>query len=222
MTKLMNILALLLITISASAQLNIKVGFDYNRSLENKVLETISSLYNADRPFLEVPLEPIKSRSGLALGVRYKVYNIGIELSASRGSGSTEALGTDDNVAFSNKMTSSTLYYGAGIISQFGTIGIGASIGYQKFTYKTKITGSSKSTEFYNEKQLASRLHLNFEFPSDRISFAIQPYYQFSLEDYDLTSIKDELVPNSNLINEDLMVNPSSWGITIALYNGRH
>lgn len=219
-TRIYIIAVILLIGLSLSAQFNIKVGYDYNRSNSTE-LATLANLYNKDRPFLEVPLDQAKNKSGVALGLRYRYYTTAIELFAHRSTGDTEAIGVDGSTNFSEKISTSNLYYGLALENQFGIIGFGASLGYETLKFKTKVSGSnSKTREFLNQRELASRIYLNFEFPSDKISFSIKPYYHFSLGEYNLIPFQEEVLPNVDLNSVDLVMKPTSWGITFILYNG--
>lgn len=219
LTKVYIIAIILLIGLSLSAQLNIKVGYEYNRS-DEAILANIIDQYNADRPFLEAPLDQAKNKSGIALGLRYRYYSAAVELFAHRNTGDSEALGNDNGTNFSEKISTTNLYYGLALENQIGKVGFGASLGYETLKFKTKISGNSKSREFLNQKELASRVYLNFEFPSDKISFAIKPYYHFSLGEYDLVPFKNEILPDVDINSADLLIKPSSWGITFVLYNG--
>ena len=218
-TRVYILAVILLIGLSLSAQLNIKVGYEYNRSNEVALANLISQ-YNAERDFLEAPLDQAKNKSGVALGLRYRYYTTALEIFAHRSTGDSEAIGDDNGTTFNEKISTTNLYYGLALENQFGTIGFGASIGYETLKFKTKVTGSNKTREFLNQRELASRLYLNFEFPSDKIALSIKPYYHFSLGEYDLVPFKNELLPNIDANAADLVVKPSSWGITLILYNG--
>lgn len=219
-TKIYIIAVILLIGLSLSAQFNIKVGYEYNRS-NNASLANLISQYNGERTFLEQPLDQVKNRSGLALGIRYRFYSTAIEMFVHRYSGDREAIGTENGTDFNEKVSSSNLYYGMALENQFGFFGFGASLGYETLKYKTRTSGSSNAREFLNQRELASRIYLNFEFSSDVISFSIKPYYHFSLGEYNLIPFKDQLLPNVDVNAADLVIKPTSWGITLVLYNGR-
>lgn len=218
-TKIYIIAVILLIGLSLSAQLNIKVGYEYNRS-NKATLANLISQYNAERPFLEVPLDQAKNKSGVALGLRYRYYTAAVEMFAHRSTGENEAIGNDNGTNFNEKISTTNLYYGLALENQFGIIGLGASIGYETLKFKTKVTGSNKTREFLNQKELAGRLYLNFELASDKIAFSIKPYYHFSLGEYDLVPFKNELLPNVDVNAADLVIKPTSLGITVILYNG--
>ncbi len=219
-TRVYIIAVLLLIGLSLSAQFNIKVGYEYNRSNEETLANLINK-YNTERPFLEANLDQAKNKSGVALGIRYRYYTAAIEMFAHRSTGDSEAIGIDNGVSFKETVSTANLYYGLALENQFGIIGFGASMGYETLKFKTKVTGSSKTREFLNQRELASRLYLNFEFASDAIAFSIKPYYHFSLGEYDLVPFKNEILPNVDVNAADLVMKPTSWGITVILYNGR-
>lgn len=217
--KVYIVAVILLIGLSLSAQFNIKVGYEYNRSNDATLADLVSQ-YNMERPFLEAPLDQAKNKSGVALGLRYRFYTAAVEVFAHRSTGDSEAIGVDNGISFREKISTSNLYYGLALENQFGIIGFGASIGFETLKFKTKVTGSDKNRAFLNQRELASRLYLNFEFPSDKIAFSIKPYYHFSLGEYNLVPFKEELLPSVDINTADLVVKPSSWGITVILYNG--
>ena len=210
---------ILLIGLSLSAQFNIKVGYEYNRS-NDATLGKLIDLYNDERSFLEEPLNQVKNKSGIALGLRYRFYTAAVELFAHRYTGEVEALGNENGVEFNERLTHSNVYYGLALENQFGYYGFGASIGYETLKFKSRITGSDRDREFLNQRELASRLYLNFEFPANKISMSIKPYYHFSLGEYDLIPFKNELLPNVDVNTSDLVIKPSSWGVTVIFYNG--
>lgn len=219
-TRVYIIAVILLIGLSLSAQFNIKVGYEYNRSNDG-TLANLINLYNSEQhQSLEAPLDQVKNKSGLALGLRYRFHSAAVELFAHRTSGDSEAVGVENGVEFNEKISSSNLYYGLALENQIGVIGFGVSIGYETLKFKTQVTGSSKTREFLDQKELASRLYLNFEFPSNNISFSIKPYYHFSLGEYNLVPFKEEILPDVSVDATDLILKPSSWGITVVLYNG--
>ena len=218
-TRIYIVAVILLIGLSLSAQFNIKVGYEYNRSSEVALANLISQ-YNDERPFLEAKLDQAKNKSGLALGLRYRFRTAAVEMFAHRTTGDSEAIGVDNGTEFSEKISTTNLYYGLALENQFGKIGFGASVGYETLKFKTKISSSSKTREFLDQKELASRIYLNFEFPSNNISFSIKPYYHFSLGEYNLVPFQEEILPNVNVNTADLIIKPSSWGITFILYNG--
>ena len=98
-TKIYIIALILLIGLSLSAQLNIKVGYEYNRS-NKATLANLISQYNAERPFLEVPLDQAKNKSGIALGIRYRFYTAAVEMFVHRSNGENEAFGNDNVTKF--------------------------------------------------------------------------------------------------------------------------
>lgn len=210
---------ILLLGLSLSAQFNIKVGYEYNRSNDATLMNLIN-LYNSERPFLEQPLDQVKNKSGLALGIRYRFYTSAVELFAHRYSGDVEALGNDNGDDFSERLSNSNVYYGFSLENQFGHYGFGGSIGYETLKFKSRISGSEKDREFLNQRELAARVYLNFEFPADKISLSIKPYYHFSLGEYDLVPFKNELLPNVDVNTADLVMKPTSWGLTVIFYNG--
>jgi len=223
-TKIYIIAVILLIGLSLSAQFNVKVGYEFNRSSE-EVYNTIVNSYNeqlsASLDELDNPLSQIRNRSGIALGVRYRYNTAAIELFTHRTSGDSEAEGfTTSGSEYSEKISTSNLYYGIAAENQFGIIGFGASIGYETLKFKNKINDRDSNREFLNQRELASRLYLNFEFPSNNISCSIKPYYHFSLGEYNLIPFKNELAPDVNINTSDLLIKPSSWGVTLILYNG--
>lgn len=221
--KIYIVAILLLLGLSLSAQFNIKIGYEYNRSSDqiyNDILDVFNDQLAIINSELESPISQIQNKSGIALGVRYRYSIAAIELFAHRTSGDQEALGNNNGISFNEKLTSTNLYYGIAGETQIGFIGFGASFGYETLKFKSKITSSSKSREFFNQKEVANRLYLNFEFASDKIAFSLKPYYHYSLGEYDLLPLKNELIPNVDIGSEDLFLKPSSWGITVILYNG--
>jgi len=194
-TKIYIIAVILLIGLSLSAQFNIKVGYEYNRS-NVQMLDNIFGIYNSELASnlseLEQPLSQIKNKSGIALGLRYRYNTAAIELFAHRSSGDSEGLGNTNGVAYNENLSSSNLYYGIAAENQFGVIGFGASIGYETLKFRSRITGSDSNREFLDQRELASRLYLNFEFPSDKIAMFFCNYSVIP------TGLKSDIVLNAD------------------------
>ena len=211
--KIYIVAIILLIGLSLVAQINIKVGYTYDRS-DSEVVSSMISTYNTENPNLEVPLEQIVGRSGLTVGVRYRISRLGIELSMSRLTGDKEALGGSLNAGFTDKISSSILSYGLGLENHFGMVGIGAALGIQKQKYKRKISGTNRFRDFLDEGNRYCKLYLSFDFPSDNIAFAIKPYYQYSIGSINLSDFKNEIAPSSLLTVDQLTIYHNSFGIS--------
>lgn len=218
MDKKIYILALvMLICLSLSAQINVKVGYEYDR-ISNDAIQQIINSYNADNPFLDTPLNQVKNHSGLAIGVRYKYDQFGIEVFGSRTTGDSKAVGDQSMPNFEYKLGSTVIGYGLGIQQSFGIVGLGASVGRQSIKYKSKVNNSDREKTIFNEIAEFARFNLSFEFKSEKITLALKPFIQFTLGSYNLDALRDELAPTLNL--EDSNIKPKTWGITLVFYNG--
>lgn len=219
MNKRVYILAiLLLIGLSLSAQLNVKVGFAFDR-LSDDHISAIIDQYNADHPELDQLMSNMEYRAGLDVGIRYRISQSSIEVFGTLIRAKSESLG-DVSSNFSEELKSTMRMYGVSLAYRIGSIDIGSTLGYNRLEYKLKADGSNTEESIMKERSPFTRVFINFEFTSEQIAFSIRPYYQWSLADYDITGLRDRLAPSTALSGENLMISPTSWGVTIALYNG--
>ena len=69
------------------------------------------------------------------------------------------------------------------------------------------------------ERKLGLRLEFIWQVQeSPFISFEIRPFYQFSLSDYNLSGLAEDLGLAAGV---DVMESPKMWGLSLVFYNGR-
>lgn len=206
----------LLATCSLSAQFNLKVGLEYDRS-QDAIIQKMFDQFNEENDQYDKELSQIKGRIGVVLGVRYQWESLFLEAHYSSLSGRSEATGVVGNTTIRKELISSSRIYGLGIENRFGMIGIGGTVGYNRLKLRTNIGDSGEDKELSKERVPFARLHLSIHFPSDKISLVIRPHYQFALGSYDMNALSQELLAIPN----DSAYEPKSWGISFILYNGR-
>jgi hypothetical protein len=210
-------------------QFNIKIGYiggftkapDMN-GIISKFNDEFVSKYNGK---LDDNLNEIKFLNGLEVGTRYRLNNVGFELTWNSMITKSDAFGA---LASGNRVQSkwytSFTQYALGIENYIGNFGYGAAFGYRTARIKTAIEGTQrKKAEVVSQSGWTSRFYLLYQIPSNIVALAIKPYVEIPLKNLDITNFDQELfykIDKSYVspkpINERFMM----YGISIVLYNG--
>jgi len=207
--------------VGSYSQFNIKVGYTtMYSSLE--ATNNLFKIYNDRNEFLEDRLEDIHFFHGVDLGLRYRAGNFGIESGVMYYTRSSKASGIDPDNGNSvqNEWTLPVLEYSLGVENFYGPFSLGASIGYKKLRYKNSIAGSNEKQQIFGDSQMATRIHVQWEFEGDNVSFAIRPWYSTLLDDYMISEVGERLNPGLNLPDDSYFENFSAFGISILFFNG--
>jgi len=156
---------------------------------------------------------------GLQLGLRYRISNYGIELGWESMSRDRSALiFNPSNDSFTERTYDYSLSsYRAGIDNYFGKFGLGTALMYQRLKID-RVIGNNDLT-LTNDRQLGLRIEFIWQVQkSPFISLEIRPYYQFSLEEYNLSALAEDLDVDTSV---GVLESPKMWGISLVFYNGR-
>lgn len=206
----------------ASAQFNIKVGYNGNYTNLNTTNE-IFNLYNTDMNPAEKKLKPIRFYHGIEIGGRYKIgeyFGLDFGIATASGKNSAKGLSIPNSEAIDNQIKIQLTNYYLGLENYFGRYGYGATLGYQKIKYKNRLSTSSENLDILSQKALNSRFYLIFEVPSHMTSFSFRPFVSLNWEPYDLAKLDDALLINSELPTSNYEENAVIFGLSILIYNG--
>ncbi len=156
---------------------------------------------------------------GLQLGLRYRIGNFAIETGWESVSRDRSALIFNSlTESFTNRAYNYSLSsFRTGIDNYFGKYGIGTTLMYQRLKIDRIIGGNDLTLT--KERQLGLRLEFIWQVQeSSAISFEIRPFYQFSLKDYNLSGLAEDLDLSTGV---DIMESPKIWGVSLVFYNGR-
>lgn len=227
----LSFLVAFLVTITASAQLNIKVGYTggfTKAPVLNSIVSNFNQKFTQVNPEgkLDDGLDEVRSLHGLEIGLRYRLNRVGFELSWHNMSDKSDVFGvTNDKVNFQDKWFTSLTEYSLGIENYFGHFGYGAAFGYRTVRIKTDIAGTTKKKRLVtDESGLASKIYLIFQFPGDKVGIAFKPYVQIPIKNLDVSDFDQEL--NVQLDDSYIAQSPQNerfflYGLTIVLYNGK-
>ncbi|MEZ4909239.1 MAG: hypothetical protein R2774_00090 [Saprospiraceae bacterium] len=211
------------------SQLNLKVGYNGVKLNPKKTIEIIDKFNTtllSQSTTLHDDLNKIKNMHGIEIGLRYRIRNIGFELSWSSISTKNDVYATLSNdQLFQDKWYYSLTEYSLGVENYFGKLGYGAALGYQTYRIKTDITGvQRKKSPVVTESGATSKFYLIFQFPGDLVGIAFKPYFQIPLGKYNISSFDQTLneqiqegYQSTGNYDEDMQL----FGISILLYNGR-
>jgi len=206
-----------------TAQINIKVGYSTNflsGSTNNEILSAFNEVKIADGVDLAIPMSDLNTLHGINIGLRYLLSNNNaLELTYESMGRKREALGTNPgSTLFQKEIFYSFKQYMIGYQSILGGFGFGTSFGYNNVQIKEELPSSDRKVTFLKEGQWIARFNLALYYKStDLVSLSIQPYYQFAIQDLDLSDLSGRLGVTS-------LSNPtekfSNFGLTIIIYNG--
>ncbi len=212
------ITCMLLISLDMSAQVNVKVGYIASFP-QLTVNDNLLSSFNPSNAEVSERFGSTGFMQGLQLGLRYRISNFAAEVgweSVSRDRSALIFNPTNDN--FTNRQYNYSLSsYRAGVDNYFGKYGIGTALMYQRLKIDRVI--GSNDLALTKERQLGLRLEFIWQVQeSSAISFEIRPFYQFSLKDYNLSGLAEDLDLSTGV---DTMESPKMWGVSLVFYNGR-
>lgn len=208
-------------------QLNIKVGYITGRTEApgyNDIVDHFNS--NIESVYiLDDALDPLRWMHGLELGVRYKIRNVGFELSWSGLQKRADVFASLNNVnRLQSRLFTGLTEYSLSAENYYGFFGYGASIGYRYLTIKTDVPGSRRRrSELLGEDGWAGKLYLIFSLPGDNVALAFKPYIQFPLTEYAMDGFENGINDKFDFPQRDF-VEPERffmYGISVVLYNGR-
>lgn len=201
-------------------QFNVKVGFNlhygdfektnqifriYNTNNKNNLLENFSSIH---------------TQYGIDLGIRYHFTQ-----TLAIGGGYSSLFSSNKKATIQNGSTASTdewrvshRFAYLGLESNYSYWGFGCDIGYAKMIYQTNEVGLSNKQTVLNDKYLNARAFLTFFAKSGNNSFAIRPFYNFPLDDVDISKVNAKLNGTSGV--DSFKESFSSFGISILFFNG--
>lgn len=212
---LCTIVLVIVATVMSIAQFNVKVAIEYDRS-SSDALQSIIDTWNINNPEYDAPLEQVKGRTGLCLGLRYRFDFVSLEAHFSSISAGSEATGFVNSQDILKVLKSSSRNYGIGMDLHHGMLSWGGMLGYNNLKFATEIGSSGKELLISEERQPFVRAQFAFNFESSRIAMAIRPHVQWALKSYNLTPLQLEFAEPA-----DASFKPNSWGISFILYNGR-
>lgn len=199
-------------------QVNIKIG--YNLTFPN--LSVNDELLQAFQPMDSEVVESFGSigfMHGIQLGIRYRWSNVAAELGWENLSRDRTALSyRASSDSFTDRQYNySFTGFSFGLDNYFNKFGLGSTLLSQKLGVSRAI-GNNDLT-LVDERNWALRLQFIIRVQeSSMVSLLLKPYYQFSLNSYDLTPLADDLNVGGL---PDLSESPTFFGITLVFYNGR-
>ncbi len=208
-------------------QVNIKVGYTNGFTKAPGYNDIVNTFNNNVESNLKLndALDELKSLHGLELGVRYRINNVGFELSWANLSKRSDAFASDQNInRLQTRLFTSLSEYTLGAENYLGYFGYGASIGYRYLSIKTDVPGSRrKRTELLGEPGWAGKFYVLFQIPGDKVALTFKPYIQFPLSEYNLDNFEKGI--NEKFGYDARASVPTErffmYGVSVVLYNGR-
>ena len=211
-----NIFLVILVACSSEVygQFNSKIGYSaWLHSMNN-----VDALYNSfsdDRPWLADRITGFNFTNSLELGVKYRVDRLTFELGIISGQGESKGVGINAGMNEEFRWKVSHFDYHLNVIQHFAGWGIGAGLANQRLRLREFNDISSKFVDITNQRQLAARIFVQVEVPSRTVSFCLRPFYQFGLDDYDISPVANTLG-----VNGENSQNLRIIGLSMLFFNG--
>lgn len=200
---------------SLSAQFNIKVGYS-GSYLDMPVANAMIASYDKKTGF-EDKLKGLGIAHGLDIGMRYRFYSLNIEAGILSTNAEAKSVGQSAAGEKIEKRYRTSLFdYHVSLSQHFGSFGFGGGVARQRLRFKDFNQTTGDFGELSMQDNWAAKAFLQFEFPARNISFALRPYYQFSLDNYDLSSVKNNLDVDSDTSFDTLRM----FGLSVLFFNG--
>ena len=226
---------ILLVSASASAQLNVRIGYNLG-IVSADAHDLIIRDFNAQQEVLFDRYEPmpnLRVAFGVGLGLRYK-FRFGAltfdweNFSRERSSVGINRPGVSSTpVAVTQEFQTSMNMFLVGVETFYGKVGVGSAIGVNSLDMQINAIGDQDFSLLDNAasstRQLFARFSLSFAFDGNQtVSFSLKPFIQIPLGSIDLSSAAQELaIFPQNGSTEDYMERFPLFGLSFNFYNGR-
>ena len=208
----------------ATAQMNIKIGYSLGYS-NPKILNDITTRYNADRPWLEKSFKELHTTNGLVAGVRYRLADIGLEFTWHNKFKVFRSEGLDPAT---EKKYFQDIYFRYSSFSLgfenylFEKFGWGASIDYSNVRFRTESTDIQSRFTISQQKGLSSHFYLSINTRSnDLLTLSIKPYVQIPWSKLNIFDLEKSLHPSSTATEDQFKEDFINFGIMLVFYNGQ-
>ncbi len=199
-----------------SAQMNVKIG--YNPVIGSfSGVNQIQQAYAPSTGVVQSGFNDLAFMHGIQLGLRQRFGNLGIELGWESLTSSKSALTFNDtNESFTTRSYNHDIKTWSFALDQYlSPVGFGSAISRTNYSIAREV--GTNEISIVNESNYGVRVHLNWVIQeSNLVSLVIRPYYQFYLNDVDLTAFAADL--NSSITATESL---SFFGLSFIFYNGR-
>lgn len=197
------------------AQVNFKVGYSYFRPNFTE-LNKAYSIFNANNPTLVEGFGKTTAISSLDLGLRMKLADfLGIEIGGKYGqSGINRATFVSSNEKWSTRYNE----FNGGLVFYYNAISFGSSINRSNLSITRNEPATKKYPSIDKSSYWSSTFFIAFEADSGKSSVSIRPFYQRAFNTIGIPRSGERLTSQS-FSNE---LDPSGFGISFIIFNGRH
>jgi hypothetical protein len=209
--------SLTILPLALFSQLNIKAGYNLSYQSLGELNEILSD-HNSFRTWYEDKMGPLHIFHGYQLGVRYRLDDVGFEITYANHLNKTFASGMiEENVEATNSVNFSLNSTSIGIEHYLDDIGIGGTIDRNIFLAKAKLDTDEERLEVLREPGWSSQFYFIYS-PKTRnnIGISIKPYAQVHWTKYNLSELENHL-NNINIHPPERII---TFGLQIIFYNG--
>lgn len=200
------------------SQFNIKIAYNAQYASLNKTNNFFQD-FNKLNANITQQYSNFHFMHGLELGVRYMLTErVGLEGNFGSLFSSDNQLGQNINGSIINdEWRMSNRLITIGFENYYNTFGFGVHIGYSKWKYLKDFPGASKKLEIFGESIFNAKITCFIYVKTGKNSFALKPYYNFPLDELDISKV-DNVLNNRNTtgVNENF----KNFGLSVVFYNG--
>ena len=191
--------------------------------LQADAVDDIYSRYNASRPWLDVQLDEINLLNGYAIGVRYKIERIALDLKWENQINRSTASGIDpaNNSNFEQEVSFRLSSYGLGLEAFLSRhISIQGNFEFNRVRFRSEINDSSNRFTLHNDWGIGSTFSIGVNLVSQGIvHVSLRPYIHVSWSGHELNGLDEALnedAPSAVPLEDDFV----NFGLKVIFYNG--
>lgn len=214
----------ILVSTTLSAQLNIKVGYQYgytNPTTYNKIIDQIDTNNSSFENYNE--MKSLKGFHGVTFGTRYRVGFVGLNadwtprFQLSEFNGINPATNANEFRKLYYRLNS----YSLGLEFFIQKFSFGASYDWNDIRIRTENTQRTDRHQIFDANNTSTSFYLSLNvYGNENLTIALQPYVQIPLTNFDLTNLENDLNTGADLDDyEDGFMN---FGFKLVLQNGNY
>ncbi|NOT36742.1 MAG: hypothetical protein HOP11_05140 [Saprospiraceae bacterium] len=217
MYRLLYILIFKFVLISADAQFNFQVGYQYLWSEALRLNDLIAE-HNLSHPEYSQKLSSLNGLHGIHLGLRYQINSVALTGSWSNDINKISSLASGTS-EIKNEYFFKKQFFSLGLESARGLFALGTTIDLQILNIKNRISGSDDKINQLTQNRYGSTFYSQLDFPlSERMGLLVRLFYSLPWEDFNLQDWNKQLNPQSSATNTNEKFH--HIGISLIFSNG--
>ena len=184
-----------LVSLSLSAQLNLKVGYNLSFA-QAQELDDVLSQFNEDNPWLDKRFKSFDIVNGLLLGFRYRFSSTALSANIYNRFKTLEASGTDPatNTAFFRKLSLKSRGISFGIEQFVGMISLGVTLDRDRFILESKNVSDGDFFGLIDVADWSNHIYVGINTPrSSGLALSIRPFVHIPWSSFSVDPLEENL-----------------------------